>query len=85
MKKLFVCFLLAHVLYGAFTLLRPVEEVISYHTVEAGDTMYSICNDAYICENNAEPFNQFWYENTKNNPEILKIGSTVKIVNRLYK
>ena len=85
MKKLFICFLLAHVLYGAFTLLRPVEKLVSYHTVKAGDTMYSICNDAYICENNAECFNQFWCENTNNNPEILQIGSTVKIVNRLYK
>lgn len=65
---------------------REKETIYDLHTVRAGDTMWSICSDYYISENNVDCFNEFWSKNMKNNGKrSLNIGDSIIIANTVYK
>lgn len=67
------------------TFFRASEEIPTQVVVKLGDTMYGICNDTYITENNAESFNEFFDKNLKRNGAEIFAGQTVEIVNRVWK
>lgn len=67
------------------TFFRASEEVSKQVVVQLGDTMWGICNDNYITENNAESFGKFVHENVKRNGTHIIAGQTVEIVNRVWK
>ena len=85
MKKVLIVVLLALTAWQIYGWLRPVQTVTATYTVAAGDTLYGICNDAYITQNNSECFNQFLDSNYRQNKKLLQPGDTVVITNRLYK
>lgn len=87
MKILIVCLLTAAYVLGnsIYDAYRPIETVVTERRVFAGDTLYEICNDAYMAENNAECFNAFLDSNYRANKSDLQIGDTVVITNKIYK
>ena len=87
MKLLIVCLLTALCVVGnsIYNAYRPIETVVTERRVFAGDTLYEICNDAYIVENNAECFNAFLQSNYDANKSDLQIGDTVVITNKIYR
>ena len=84
MKKVLIIVLLALAAWQTYEWLRPVKTVTAVYTVAAGDTLYGICNEAYITKNNSECFNQFLDSNYRKNKRLLQPGDTVVITNRLY-
>lgn len=87
MKILILCLLTALYMVGnsIYNACRPIESIVTYHRVYSGDTLYEICNDAYIVENNAECFNAFLQSNYDANKSDLQIGDTVVITNKIYR
>lgn len=85
MKKLVIIALIALAGWQIYDWIRPVTVVTNTYTVAAGDTLYGICNEAYITKNNSECFNQFLDSNYRSNKRQLQPGDTVVITNRLYK
>ena len=85
MKKLVIIALIALAAWQVYQWIRPVQNVTATYTVAAGDTLFGICNEAYITKNNSECFNQFLDSNYRSNKRQLQPGDIVVITNRLYK
>lgn len=84
MKTVIISLIIALCVF-AYDAFRPIKTVTTHYRVQSGDTLYSICNDAYIVENNAECFNEFLDSNYKTNNTRLFIGDSVIITNKIYK